>query len=295
MMTKDMTEVWSKDFVPEGNRASNVDRFTGFEDTYDQHRPEAPQEVVALLTGYLERKPSLVVDLGCGTGLSSFAWKDAADQVIGVEPNDDMRGKAMAKLQSLQQEGDASHGVQLADIKFVSGYSNQLALPDQSADIITCSQSFHWMDPASTLKEVSRVLREEGIFAVYDCDWPPSLTWKVEQAYQELIEQAEAIIDRHVETQEKAYKGNKNEHLKHIRESGVFRFSKEIVFHHMEPFTAERYTGLAVSQGGIQTVFKLKQTELNDKIAQFHALVEEHFQGRTLPVMLSYRMRLGIK
>ena len=58
MMTKDMTEVWSKDFVPEGNRASNVDRFTGFEDTYDQHRPEAPQEVVALLTGYLERKPS---------------------------------------------------------------------------------------------------------------------------------------------------------------------------------------------------------------------------------------------
>ena len=77
MMTKDMTEVWSKDFVPEGNRASNVDRFTGFEDTYDQHRPEAPQEVVALLTGYLERKPSLVVDLGCGTGLSSFAWKDA--------------------------------------------------------------------------------------------------------------------------------------------------------------------------------------------------------------------------
>lgn len=295
MMTKDMTEVWSKDFVPEGNRASNVDRFTGFEDTYDQHRPEAPQEVVALLTGYLERKPSLVVDLGCGTGLSSFAWKDAADQVIGVEPNDDMRGKAMAKLQSLQQEGDATHGVQLADIKFVSGYSNQLALPDQSADIITCSQSFHWMDPASTLKEVSRVLREEGIFAVYDCDWPPSLTWKVEQAYQELIERAEAIIDRHVETQEKAYKGNKNEHLKHIRESGVFRFSKEIVFHHMEPFTAERYTGLAVSQGGIQTVFKLKQTELNDKIAQFHALVEEHFQGRTLPVMLSYRMRLGIK
>ena len=134
------------------------------------------------------------------------------------------------------------------------------------------------------MKEVSRVLREEGIFAVYDCDWPPSLTWKVEQSYHELIEWAETIIDRHVEAQEKAYKGNKNEHLKHIRESGVFRFSKEIVFHHIEPFTAERYTGLAVSQGGIQTVFKLKQTELNDKIAQFHALVEEHFQGRTLPL-----------
>lgn len=293
-MTKDMTEMWSKDFVPEGNRTSNVDRFTGFEDTYDQHRPEAPQEVVALLTGYLERKPSVVVDLGCGTGLSSFAWKDAADQVIGVEPNDDMRGKAVAKLQTLEQEARSS-GADIADIKFVSGYSNQLALKDQSVDIITCSQSFHWMDPASTLKEVSRVLRDEGIFAVYDCDWPPSLTWRVEQAYHGLIERAEAIIDDHVEPQEQAYKGNKNEHLKHIRESGLFRFSKEIVFQHMEPFTADRYTGLAVSQGGIQTVFKLKPNELNDNIAQFHALVEEHFQGRTLPVMLSYRMRLGIK
>lgn len=205
-----------------------------------------------------------------------------------------MRGKAVAKLQTLEQEARSS-GADIADIKFVSGYSNQLALKDQSADIITCSQSFHWMDPASTLKEVSRVLRDEGIFAVYDCDWPPSLTWRVEQAYHGLIERAEAIIDDHVEPQEQAYKGNKNEHLKHIRESGLFRFSKEIVFHHMEPFTADRYTGLAVSQGGIQTVFKLKPNELNDNIAQFHALVEEHFQGRTLPVMLSYRMRLGIK
>ncbi|MFH0070926.1 class I SAM-dependent methyltransferase, partial [Peribacillus sp. NPDC056705] len=237
-MNKDTSEVWGTDFVPEGNRASNVDRFTGFQDTYDQHRPEAPPEVITLLTGYLERRPGLVVDLGCGTGLSSFAWKDAADRVIGVEPNDDMRGKAVAKLnlQSLEQ-------TQGADISFVSGYSNQLSLPDQAADIITCSQSFHWMDPATTLKEVARVLRDEGVFAVYDCDWPPSLTWRVEQAYHGLIEEAEAIIDRHVEAQEQAYKGNKNEHLKHIRESGVFRFSKEIVFHHIEPFTAERYTG----------------------------------------------------
>ncbi|GAB6927734.1 hypothetical protein JCM10914A_17170 [Paenibacillus sp. JCM 10914] len=289
-MNKDMSEVWGTDFVPEGNRASNVDRFTGFQDTYDQHRPEAPPEVITLLTGYLERRPRLVVDLGCGTGLSSFAWKDAADRVIGVEPNDDMRGKAVAKLNlhSLEQ-------TQGADISFVSGYSNQLSLPDQAADIITCSQSFHWMDPATTLKEVARVLRDEGVFAVYDCDWPPSLTWRVEQAYHELIEEAETIIDRHVEAQEQAYKGNKNEHLKHIRESGVFRFSKEIVFHHIEPFTAERYTGLTVSQGGIQTVFKLQQSEFNQSIRQFHALVEEHFQGRTLPLMFSYRMRLGIK
>jgi len=294
-MTNNTTGEWIKASIPEGNLASNVNRFTGFEDTYDQHRPEAPQEVITLLTEYLMRKPSLVVDLGCGTGLSTFAWKDTADQVIGVEPNDDMRGKAIAKLASLQPTAGTGNNTHSTDIQFVSGYSNQLALPDGSADIITCSQSFHWMDPSSTLKEAARILRDEGIFAVYDCDWPPSLTWKVEQAYHELIEQTEAIIRERVEAQEQAYKGNKNEHLKHIRDSGLFRFSKEIVFHHIEPFTAERYTGLAVSQGGIQTVFKLGSSELDDRIARFHALVEEQFQGRTLPLMLSYRMRLGIK
>lgn len=289
------TGEWSKDSIPKGNLASNVNRFTGFEETYDQHRPEAPQEVVTLLAQYLTRRPSLVVDLGCGTGLSTFAWKDAADQVIGVEPNDDMRGKAIAKLESLQPAAGTGSDVQSADIQFVSGYSNRLALPDESADIITCSQSFHWMDPVSTLQEAARVLRDEGIFAAYDCDWPPSLNWRVEQAYHELIEQTEAMIRERVDPQKQAYKGDKNEHLKHIRDSGLFRFSKEIVFHHIEPFTAERYTGLAVSQGGIQTVFKLGSSELDDSIARFHALVEEHLQERTLSLMLSYRMRLGIK
>ncbi|GIO92975.1 class I SAM-dependent methyltransferase [Paenibacillus lactis] len=293
-MTKDLTEIWQGDSVPEGNRVSNVERFSGFEDTYDRHRPEAPEEVVTLLTGYLSRRPSLVVDLGCGTGLSSFVWKDAADRIIGVEPNDDMRGKALAKLQSLTEQGADGHA-QSGAITFVSGYSNQLALPDWAADIITCSQSFHWMEPASTLKEAARVLREEGVFAAYDCDWPPSLTWRIEHAYHELIRLADDIIDRRVNPEDQAYKGDKNEHLKHIRESGLFRFSKEIVFHHVEPFTADRYTGLAVSQGAIQTVFKLNQPELHEKIASFQAMVKEYFQERTLPLMLSYRMRIGIK
>lgn len=128
-MTKDLTEIWQGGSVPEGNRVSNVQRFSGFEDTYDRHRPEAPEEVVTLLTGYLSRRPSLVVDLGCGTGLSSFVWKDAADRIIGVEPNDDMRGKALAKLHSLTEQGANGHAHSGA-ITFVSGYSNQLALPD---------------------------------------------------------------------------------------------------------------------------------------------------------------------
>lgn len=272
--------------IPEGNRQSNVERFSGYENTYDQYRPEAPRQVIQILTGYLQQKPRLVVDIGCGTGLSSFVWKDHADRIIGIEPNDDMRGKAEEKL---QEQDHTEH------ITFTSGYSNQIPLDTGSVDIITCSQSFHWMEPASTLKEAARLLRQEGIFAVYDCDWPPSLHWPIEKTYHELIELSDAIINKHIEDNRKAYKWNKNEHLKHIRESGLFQFAKEVVFHHMEPCTAERYVGLAISQGGIQTLFRHGIDELTPAIDAFRQQVEDYFQGETREVMFSYRMRLGIK
>ncbi|MNC74961.1 hypothetical protein D3C75_1264130 [compost metagenome] len=50
-----------------------------------------------------------------------------------------------------------------------------------------------------------------------------------------------------------------------------------------------------LSQGGIQTVLKLDPAALTQAIAGFTADVEQFFQGRTLPVLISYRMRVGVK
>ncbi|MGV2794952.1 methyltransferase domain-containing protein, partial [Clostridium perfringens] len=135
----------------------NIERFSGFAELYDRYRPEAPQLVVELLGNYLGRKPDLVMDLGCGTGLSTLIWGGRAERVIGVEPNADMRSEANRKLKGAA--GPAER------ITFVPGYSNRLDTPDNSVDIITCSQSFHWMEPVSTLKEAHRVLKRGGVFA----------------------------------------------------------------------------------------------------------------------------------
>ncbi|WP_028612812.1 class I SAM-dependent methyltransferase [Paenibacillus harenae] len=265
---------------------SNIDRFSGFENDYDRHRPKAPETVVEILSNYLGRKPGVVADVGCGTGLSSFVWKERAERVIGFEPNDDMRGKALEHLSGLT---NAEH------ISFQKGYSDQLALESSSVDIVTCSQSFHWMEPVSTLREFARVLREGGIFAAYDCDWPPTLHWQVEAAYKRLIDKSEAIIAIHVPEKYRASKRDKEQHLTQIRNSGLFRFSKEIVFDNKEQCDAKRYFGLAVSQGGIQSVFKLGSTGLDQEIKAYQSIVENYFAGRTLDVMFSYRMRLGVK
>lgn len=62
--------------IPAGNSKQNIDRFLGFQDEYDRYRPEAPQLVTELLTNYLGCRPALVADIGCGTGLSTFLWRE---------------------------------------------------------------------------------------------------------------------------------------------------------------------------------------------------------------------------
>jgi ubiquinone/menaquinone biosynthesis C-methylase UbiE len=273
--------------IPTGNSQPNIDRFLGFQNEYDRYRPEAPPLVTWLLSTYLGRRPSLVADIGCGTGLSTFLWKDAAGAVTGVEPNPDMLGKAQEKLHNL---GNAAES-----LSFVQGFSNQLPFASESVDIVTCSQSFHWMDPASTLREISRCLRPGGVFAAYDCDWPLVLQPGIEARYNQLIAASDALLTELQPVAEQARKWDKEGHLARIQASGVFTYAREIVFHNTESCDAERYIGLALSQGGIQTVLKLGSSALEQDIAEFSAEVEDYFQGRTLEVLISYRMRVGVK
>ncbi|KAF6562097.1 class I SAM-dependent methyltransferase [Paenibacillus sp. EKM202P] len=274
--------------IPEGNLQSNVDRFNGFADNYDQHRPEASSLVVEIISRYLDRNVALVADIGCGTGLSTFIWKDTARRIVGIEPNPDMRGIAQRKL---ERAGTTMTGT----ISFESGFSNNLPFEDGTVDVITCSQSFHWMDPESTLQEAGRVLAQGGVFAAFDCDWPPVLQWQIEQAYTELITKADTVLEQEAPVEQQAHKWSKDQHLANLHHSGQFRYIREIVFHNREQCDAARYTGLALSQGGIQSLFKLGNRTLDDDIARFVKLVENHFEGRTLDILFSYRMRIGIK
>src|SRR6516225_9777327 len=78
--------------------AANVERFMGFADTYAKYRPTMPTVILDILTQLAHApRPGLVVDIGSGTGLSTYIWADRAEKVIGVEPSDDMRRQAEAQ------------------------------------------------------------------------------------------------------------------------------------------------------------------------------------------------------
>ncbi|MNN81443.1 hypothetical protein D3C81_1982690 [compost metagenome] len=89
---------------------------------------------------------------------------------------------------------------------------------------------------------------------------------------------------------------DKSEHLARMKKSGVFRFVKEIVFHNEERCDAARIIGMAMSQGGVQSVIKLGAAdELREELEQFRKTTEESLRGETRLVLLSYRLRLGVK
>ena len=54
-------------------------RFSGLADAYARHRPSYPDEVVrtVILRAMLQRG-AVLVDVGCGTGISSRLFADAA-------------------------------------------------------------------------------------------------------------------------------------------------------------------------------------------------------------------------
>ena len=261
----------------------NIERFSGFAEDYDKVRPEMPPEAITIILKYLERKPECIIDLGSGTGLSTLPWENYSTRIIGVEPNKDMLAIAAKK---------ATHN---GHVNFIQGVSNDTGLDDNCSDIVTCSQSFHWMEPTTTLKEVARILKEGGVFSTYDCDWPVCAGFEVEAAYNRLFEAVWTIEKSHPEIKGTFKQWNKSGHLDQIRKCGLFRFSKEIVFHHVEKCDSQRFIGLALSQGGLQSVLKNNIVEIIPFIEDLERITTNYFSNAEKEIIVCYRMRLAVK
>jgi len=250
---------------------ANIDRWSGYTDVYNASRPVPPAILKQSIMLYAPA-PQVVVDIGCGTGLSTQIWQGTAPQIIGIEPNDDMRNAALP--------GE--------NIEYRPGYSNETGLPNDFADIITISQALHWMDIDSTLEEVHRVLKPGGVLAVYDCDWPPAVHWQVEQAFAALHHQCLQLDKPRGVVQH-----DKSSYIRRFRAFGKFSFLREIVCHSAEPCTPQRMIDLALSQGAIQDARK-EDAALQSAIDAFCDVVHTHCPAN-FDIIFSYRLRLAIK
>lgn len=259
----------------------NADRFTGFADIYDEARPHMPLYPVQVICRYLGKSPNTVVDLGCGTGLSTQIWQNICSDITGVEPSADMLKVAKAKENS--------------SIKFIQGFADNTGLPDSFADVVICSQSFHWMEPESTLAEVNRILKSGGVFATVDCDWPPVTKWQAKKEYMKLYKKVKDIEASVPEIKETFVRYPKDSHLANIKKSGYFSYSRELLFSNTELCTKERFEKIILSQGSFQTVFKKHPDLITEDLKMFRKNIDGIFWDSEFEIEFCYRMRIGIK
>jgi ubiquinone/menaquinone biosynthesis C-methylase UbiE len=118
--------------------------FTSF--PYEPH-------VMSVLMAKFPIRDATVLDIGSGTGKSSFALAEHAREVVGVEPE--------AAVRAVAERSAAALGVR--NIRFLEGDGADIPLPDESVDA-----AFSITAPIQSLKELLRVLRPGGVIVYLD-------------------------------------------------------------------------------------------------------------------------------
>ncbi|WXG42146.1 MAG: class I SAM-dependent methyltransferase [Candidatus Freyarchaeum deiterrae] len=119
------------------------------------------REIVEYVEKYKPNDKLTVLDLGSGPGLLSFEIKKIKNRykIICMDPSDSMLEIAKNKA--------AEWGIKDFGVKI--GSAEKIPLADENVDVIVSLDSVHeWGDLKKGIKEIHRVLKEEGIFIVRD-------------------------------------------------------------------------------------------------------------------------------
>ncbi|HEY1322848.1 MAG TPA: class I SAM-dependent methyltransferase [Streptosporangiaceae bacterium] len=260
---------------------SGYDR-DGFAACYDRYRPPPPPGLLRLLTTLAQvERPGLVVDLGAGTGLSTRAWAGRAGRAAGIEPNPRMAVHARAATPQ-------------PEIRYLVAYGHRTGLATGRADLVTCAQAFHWMEPAPVLAEAARLLRSGGVFAAYDYDLPPVVQPEADAAFAAHFT-ARARARERLGLAAGSVSWPKQRHLAQIEASGHFRFAREVVYHGWQETDAARLTGLAESLGGPPELYEDQAPEFTETFRLLRDTARRALGTRPWPMALCYRVRVGIR
>lgn len=126
-------------------------RFSNRVADYIRYRPGYPSALLDLLRAECNLRPDhAIADIGSGTGFLSELFLKNGNQVIGVEPNAEMRAGGEEYLNSYK------------DFISVDGSAEATTLSAASMDLVAAGQAFHWFDPQPTRREFLRIIKPRG-------------------------------------------------------------------------------------------------------------------------------------
>lgn len=118
---------------------------------YETYRPTYPAKAVShVLRHGQQAGPIDIADIGAGTGILSAQLLRYGHRVFAVEPVEQMRQAAKAKLSGCPR------------FRSVDGSAEATNLPGRSVDLVVAAQALHWFEPTAARREFARILRPGG-------------------------------------------------------------------------------------------------------------------------------------
>ena len=175
------------------------DHFSARSGSYAQYRPTYPQELFQFLASVVEYH-SVAWDCATGSGQAAIVIADYFKEVIASDASQSQIAAAIPHPQ----------------VDYRVANAERSGLADNSVDLLTVGQAFHWFDEAAFFSEAQRVLVPSGVLAIWsyelchvttECDaivdtlyreivgeyWPPERV-TIEQGYSRVTLPGEAVV-----------------------------------------------------------------------------------------------------
>jgi len=224
---------------------------------YAKYRAGFPTEMFQRLSTLynIGLQGQTVLDLGTGTGTvaRSFAIQDC--KVTALDPSVEL----MEQAKLLDQEIVLNH-----PIKYIKGVAEDTRLESNQFDVVAAGQCWHWFDSLKALKEVERLLKDDGKLVICHFDWlpiPGSVAYLTEQ-----------LIKKH--NPEWQLDGGTGFHPKWTFDCQIakFRNIESFSFISYPPYTHQSWRGRVRASAGIKA-------SLNDqKVAEFDAELDKELK-----------------
>jgi len=151
------------------------DHFSGIAADYAKGRPTYPDSLFEFLANKTKAQ-DLAWDCATGNGQAALGLSSYIKKIYATDASAEQISKAFKK----------------ENIKYAQRPAYQSDLSDDSVDLITVAQALHWFDVTRFYEEADRVLKTDGLLAV----WGYGL-FRIDQELDKLIDSFYDVIGPH--------------------------------------------------------------------------------------------------
>lgn len=231
--------------------------FKGTAHYYAKYRMSYPAEFFDFAIRYFKLNgKGRLLDLGCGTGRLTIPFAKHFEEVIGLDPEQEM-------LDEAAKEADKA---KVKNIKFILQKAEEITSDLGTFRITTMGASFHWMEQAKVLKKVYALTENTGGLVIVSDSSSP---WhdKKQEKWKEVRKK---ILTKYLGEKRRAGKGFYNEpkeRFEDLLDHSPFKGYEEWTHDYMQAWTLEAVIHYLYSTSfASQPLFRDRLSEFEEEL-----------------------------